>query len=75
MNFSTITSKKAMRIDWKTLLKTKEKPANQETLPLEFTFNKNIPIFKNVIDKHRHSLYWEKLKNLLIKNRSLPKEK
>ena len=43
---------RAMSVDSKALLQTKEKPATQENLPRVVTFNETLPNIKNVIDKH-----------------------
>ena len=40
-----------MNVDKKILLESKEKPSTQENLLLVLTYNKSLPIIKNVIDK------------------------
>ena len=45
---------RAMCVDQKALLQTKEKPATHESLPPVVTFNKMLPNIKNTVDKNLH---------------------
>ena len=72
---------RAISVDWKILLKNKEKPSTQGNLQLVLTFNKTLLKIKNVIDKHWHilskfyNILWKFMKSFWSKTSMMEKVK